>query len=145
MDAKAVPAQTQTLSLAAAPRPRYNVYQMSASKVDTQNRNAVISHYPGCTATPAVQCHLVYDNVVDGYILDVQGRPKGPHFEVHRIVPDEVEYLGVTINKRFHVITMSEVMIQVELYSDEDVRSLGAFVLERLGRRIREPAVDGVH
>ena len=110
------------------PRPRYYLYQISAYKHEPLHQNVPFLHYPGYTNTPTVQCCLIYDNSDNSYKLDVCGRPKDWGFEVYKLVPSDVDHLSPNIERRFTVHTLSGVVIQLELYSDEDVEGLMGFL-----------------
>lgn len=114
----------RTPAQAQAPRQRYDLYQISAHYHGPLHEG--IHHFQGCTSTPAVQRYLEYDK--RGYVLGMDGRPRDWPAEIYKLFPSEVERVGENIQKRFAVYMSSGVVIQVELYHDEDVEELMGFL-----------------
>jgi hypothetical protein len=113
-----------TNNQAQAPRPRYDLYQISAHHNGPLHEG--IQHLPGYTSTPAVQRYLEYDR--GSYKLGMDGRPRDWPVEIYTLGPGGVERVGENIQKRFTVWMNSGLVIQVELYHDEDVEELMGFL-----------------
>jgi len=116
--------KNQAQSQIQAPRPRYDLYQISAHYHGPLREG--IQHLPGYTSTPAVQRYLEYDK--RSYKLGIDGRPRDCPVEIYTLGPGGVERVGENIQKRFTVYMNSGLVIQVELDHDEDVEELMGFL-----------------
>lgn len=119
-----IQATSSQIEAQAHPRPRYELYQISALYNGPAHEGN--HHLPGYTNTPAVQCYLEYDK--GSYKLGMSGRPRDWPAELYTFSPSGVERVGENIQKRFTVWTKSDLVFQVELYHDEDVEELMGFL-----------------